>query len=394
MKIPDMELHQSHARSYGGGSFELVPGYDDPGCPRLYQAKYELERVVWDDSWQRQYGAAVHKAIDIFEGGSITPEAALEKIWPVVLGPERFIEAVRDLTRMVERLAVETHTVATEQFLRMKLYTDEDYGDVYLGGSIDRIAIDLINAWILYFDDWKTDRKPPSYENLNRWIQGFWYASLLRANADSFMADDLVGQVGIKGRYEAVKWYGLERVFTNDDLDYFEAWAESLARTILRDKTAEPIINPGCGWCPIRMDCPAWVGLPADGATLLERMTDTKLEFLAPRLKEMTDVRLQLEKLEKDVKGMISGRVLAPDSGDEFKAGGTRWFLNPAEKRVADVKAVAKIMGDDFWFLASVTLGAIDNWVEDHPEERAEMEKAVGKVRAKPRLKSEPVSGE
>lgn len=389
VRIPEQVFRQSHAAAYGGGSLELVAGYDEPGCPLFYEAKYVKGSIPGGDtSWQREYGIAVHEAIAKFEEGATTPEDALKAVWPPGLGVDRFSEAVTDLTRLVERLGTATHTVAAEEDLTCPLYTDPDYGPVRLGGRIDRVAIDGVNPHIIYFDDYKTDRRPPSYKNLERWFQGFWYGALVRANAGRWIADDQVDRVEVVGRYEAVKWYGLNRAFSNDDLDLFMAWAESLARRILRDKKAKPVLNPGCAWCPIRHDCPEWKKLPGIGVGLLERLAKTTLETRVPVMEEAADVRKKLEAQEEDITEALRERILRSGS---FEVDGQSWTLADAVRRYADPQAVHRIMGDEFYDAVSVTLGKVDDWIEEHPDRKVEMDRAIGQAPAKAKLKKEPV---
>lgn len=389
MRIPEQTFRQSHAAAYGGGSLELIPGYDDPGCPRFYEAKYVKGQIPGGDtSWQREYGIAVHDAIHRFEGGGMTPEDALKAVWPPGLGLERFSEAVTDMTRLVERLGTSTHTIAVEEDLTTLLYVDPDYGPVQLGGRVDRIAIDGVNPHVVYFDDYKTDRRPPSYANLDRWYQGYWYGALVRANAGRWIPDDQVDRVEVVGRYEAVKWYGLNRPFTNDQLDLFLAWAESIAFRILRDKKAKPVLNPGCAWCPVRHDCPEWKKLPGLGAGLLERLSKLKLIERIPFMDEAAEIRKKLEVMEKDVIEALRERVLLSGS---FESAGQVYTLDDATRRYADARAVHRIMGDEFYEAASVTLGAVDEWIEKHPERKLEMDRAIGLAPAKAKLKKAPI---
>lgn len=386
-----MVLRQSHAAAYGGGALELIPGYDEPGCPRLYEAKYVKRSIPAELAPHLEYGTAIHNALRVMEDETLTPDEALREIWPPGLGPERFDEAMRDLRRVIERGGALIHTIATEEELTAHLYEDEDFGAVSIGGRLDRIGIDGVNEARLYFDDYKTDRRPPSYANLDRWIQGRWYAALLRANAHRYLPEHVWDRVEIIGRYEAVKWYTLERQFTDDEIEIFLAWAESIARRILRDKAAQPVLNPGCGWCPIRHDCPAWNSLPGEGSALLERITPEPLEDRVALSEEAQEIYRKLKVFLDDVEAALREKVQLEG---EVVAAGKRWWLEPGELRWADPRRLHSIMGEDFYGAVRVTLGSVDDWVEEHPEKEPEVKRAIDSVPAKDRLKSEEVVDE
>jgi hypothetical protein len=364
---------------------ELIPGLDEPGCPWLYQKKYVHRKKMPEFAWQLDYGSAIHGALQVMEEEMIDPLEALKRVWPAELGPERFDEAMRDLRAWLEN-PDDLHTIATEQDLTAVLYEDEDFGVVKIGGRIDRIAIDGVNPSVIYFDDYKTDRRPPSYKALNRWIQGYFYASILKANAHRYMPDQ---NAEVVGRYEAVKWYRLQKVFTDDDLEVFLAWAESIARRILRDKKPEPVLNPGCGWCPIRVDCAAWQALPGEGTGLLERMAKLPLEKRVAEWDEVKSIARRLDQISKETEAAVKDKVAA--EGAAVEMAGIRWSLANAERRWADPRQLHQIMGDAFYDTVRVTLGDVDTFKEDHPELGAKIEKAIGLIPANPKLKGEPV---
>lgn len=390
MRIPNQRLTQSMASAYGAGALELIPGYEEPGCPRLYREKYVQGTDVPEPfAWQRHYGSTVHAALELLEAGAVTPEEALISVWDPALGPDRFLEAVKDLDSLLGRGDTGVHTVAVEQDLEIDLYEDEDYGKVKIGGRIDRIGTDLVLPNRLYFDDYKTDRRPPSYANLDRWIQGQWYAALVRGNAKKFLPAGQVKRVEVVGRYEAVKWYGLDKTFTNQQLDAFLSWAESLARRILRDDTAKPRLNPACGWCPIRGDCPEWARLAGVGDGLLERLVDVPLEKRGLALEKLGKVRRDIERAEDDIKAAIIEKIRLTKA--PFVVKKTEFYLKPTEKRFAQAEEIYTIMGEEFWPLVSISMERLDEWVARNPDKKQEVELWVRKAPGNDQLKDRPV---
>lgn len=369
MRIPNGELHHRHINTYGSGGVELT-GDPISGCPLLYKRRY-VDRDIPDlVKPELSYGSAIHRALYLMEEDNVPPEDAIQQAWDTVLPLERWEEALIDMRRIVERGGPLTtlHTLAVEQELTMPLYDDPEFGPIRYGGILDVIAVDggAFDEPIptLYLQDYKTDRGVPTRRQVENWPQGKGYALLLRANAGLWFPD--AERVKIVGIYDAVKRYPITLEYTDSQLDEFQSWAIAVSRLILRDETAEPKLNPGCTWCPVRQDCPAWNGLPGDAETLLDRLSKGKLEF---RFKQMDAARTMITRLEKmvaDTKAAVIEKIKAEGP---WTVGVDTWVVKRGNRReIVDMKRVHEIMGDDFYLVAAVGLGVLDKWLDDHRE--------------------------
>lgn len=367
MKIPNKELHYSHLRAYGAGSIDLAPGEFETGCPRLYKSRYVGRRRPEPGVGALSYGSTIHAALALIEAESVPPDVALARVWDPGMGMDRWEEAERDIRRVIERggMVMGLHTIAVEQDLATDLYEDPEYGLIRYGGRLDVVAIqdDDEDVPTLAVIDYKTDRGVPTRKFVEGWAQGIGYGMILYDHRAEFVpwADD----VRIVGVYDAIKRYPMWIEYSRERIEMFRAWASAMASIILRDTTAEPVLNPGCSLCPIRDDCPAWQSLPGQGQGLLERLSKGSLEKKVAHLDEATTMQSRLDLWMKDVKQALIEhiRVAGP-----LQAGQFEWYLDQGELREADVHRLAQLMGDQFPNVAKVTLGEFDKWVEDHPE--------------------------
>lgn len=365
MRIPDSIFRQSHAARYGGGAFELIVGYDEPGCPRAYHLRYEEHRPEEPDV-PRARGTAVHAALALMESEAMPMDEALSRSWPAALGPETYMETLEMLIDWLSRPDDGTHTVANELELTAPLYTDEDFGPIMIGGRIDRLAIVMDQPRLLIFDDYKTDAPPPLKADMAKWIQGYFYAEITRFNAHRWIGSGFSPQ--IVGRYVALRWYDLEKEYFVPELEMFKAWAESVARRLLRDENPVPILNPGCGRCDYRMDCPAWLELPGQGRTLLERIRNTELESQMALRPEANEVRLNLLHFTQGIDDLARHRL--PVGGSLTSGDVEVARVTSEQEQVGDLKAVHEMMGEEFYHRVSMSKKALEQYGRDVPEKR------------------------
>lgn len=386
VRIPDMTLYYSRISTYGGGGLEMDPGVDEPGCPDLYHHKYvESDRSSEMDSWMLRYGLVIHEALYLMEEETLDYGEALTRVWDPALSMDRWEEAVTDLRGVVERGGLNLHTVAVEQDLSCHLYTDGEYGDVTYGGRIDWIGVDSnigdVDVPTIYFADYKTNRGTPSRQDVEEWKQGVGYAMLVAANIERYLPG--VESFRIVGIYDAIKRYAIHLEYTPERMEHFRAWASAIARTILRDEDHEPRLNPMCGWCPIRTECELWLGLPGEGAGLLERMSSTPLLERIEQMEEAQKIKGQLDKMIKSTQVAMKERIVVTKKA--IPQGDSEWFISQGEKREVDIAVLFRLMGDEFLNVASVTLGKVDVWQEEHLD--VDLGPAIRSVPGSPGLK-------
>ena len=385
MKLPDLTLYHSRIARYGAGGLELDYGVAEPGCPRLYAATYHNDTPIVElPTMPTRYGSAVHAAIQLLDEG-VGVDEALQQVWDVRLGPDRYGEALKDLRDLVERGGVLTqvHTLATEVELVAELYVDEDFGPIKYGGIIDYVGVG--EGPSLHFADFKTNRAPISRAQVERSRQFLGYGWLVRAHADDLLPGGLL--VDVVGWLEALKHYSLPVVFTDLMLDEWAAWAAAVARTILRDDDPKPRLNPGCGRCGIRSDCPAWNSLPGEGSGLLSRVANTPLARRATALVKAKETKNRLAAFIDDTEAAIRETIELDDA--PFKTNTHRWTLTQGEQKRVDGLQAHQIVGDRFYDLARVSIGELEQWGKDHPEDRGAVQKAVQRLPGNVRLTME-----
>jgi len=161
---------------------------------------------------------------------------------------------------------------------------------------------------------------------------------------------------------DALRWRDVEWRFVPSELEEWREWAAAIARQILRDEEAPEILNPGCSWCPIKLDCRSYRRLPGEGVGLLERSTAASIEELWRWREEAAETVKKLKAGIEQVDGMIAERV-ALDG--ELVLDGWRWFEDDAWGNVLDKEQLRQVIGTrEFVELASISKSALDRYVK------------------------------
>jgi hypothetical protein len=138
-----------------------------------------------------------------------------------------------------------------------------------------------------------------------------------------------------------------------------------------------PILNPGCGFCDYRMDCPAWLELPGMGKALLERIRNTELEAQMALRPEANDVRLRLEHFTGAIDELARSRLTI---GSSITAGEVSVERKPREQdQVEDLRAVHDLLGDEFYKRATISKKALEQYGRDVPEARGKVRELLVK---------------
>jgi hypothetical protein len=357
MLIPEhdgrMTVSPTMLRTYGAGGFRLTEHEGERGCPRQFKAKYVEQRVADDGrSDALAYGSLFHRALYLMDEEQLTPEQALERVWPVRMDPAFWSEARRDLTAYLERGASPTDrygTIAVEQELSAHLYDDEDFGPVWIRAILDWLGVDLDAPGVLHAVDYKTNRHPPSVDDVRGDIQLKIQHLVVRENAARYgMRDPRVVM-----HLDAVKWREVEVSYSDAEIEDLRTWLVAVVRAILRDEEALPVLNPGCGWCPVRGDCPAYTALPevADQARGVLAMLDGDEARWSWRSKA-NKVRLLLAKAVEDVDREFERR--ARENGG-LRVGDTEWVVETDWATEIDMARLHQAMGESFYQVASTS---------------------------------------
>ena len=371
MKIPEvggrMTVSVSQLRTYGAAGFDLDNFEGARGCPRQYKARYVDKTAPRQEADVLNYGTIIHRALELMETEPQTPEDALSKVWKVQMGADWWAEAVEDLRRYLERPASPLSNyavIATEKHLTAELYVDPDFGPVDFQGYIDAVAVDYHTPNLLHVVDFKTNRQPPSVDDVRADAQGKGYSWLALQNAGQLVHGAAPEDIKVVFHLDAIKWRELPPIhFSAHDLDMWHGWMVAVVRAILRDEEAKPIINPGCAHCPVAASCPAYQALPDKAAALLRVKPDDRDE-LARWAVKVNDMRLLLEKAFKRANEDFSAD--ASQLG-EVVAGGQRWAPEVQWANAPDTRQLHRVLGDRFYDAVTVTKAGIERATAGDP---------------------------
>jgi hypothetical protein len=364
MRIPDGPngrpcVSVSQLRTYGAPGFDLDNFESARGCPRQYKARYVTKEAKRDDAGVLRYGTVIHKAFEVAEAETMSPEDALERVWDPMLGQEWFAEAVEDLRKYMERPAGvmgNYSVIASEAHLVAPLFTHEKYGPIDFQGYVDEVSLDARDPYLLHLRDFKTNRQPPSVMDVKRDAQGKGYTWLTLQNLDQLMPGSDPDRVRVVFHLDAIKWAELPPVyFDAHDLDEWHAWMVAVVRAILDDEEAKPHVNPGCASCPVRDTCPAFQALPNGAADLLAVKPDDRDRLVAWR-----DRANAMRLLLKHAVDEADGRFVddAKQLGG-LTAGGYRWEPETVWETHVDTRGLHDLLGERFYDAVSPTKAAL-----------------------------------
>lgn len=344
-------------RTYGAGGFRLIVHEEQRGCPRQWKAKYVERRVeAGDRSYALRYGSLVHAVLYVMEEEGLDPEEALDRCFPADAEPEMFAEARKDLQAYMERRAMPRDRFATlgvELDLSAELYVDEVFGPIWYRGIVDWLGLDPEYPDVLHAVDYKTNRTPPHDGDVKGDVQLKGYDWLVRQMMFRYGGRRVVMHL------DAVKWREVEVFYSDQEIEEWHAWAVAVVRKILRDEEAKPRLNPGCDWCPVKNDCPAYDTLPEQAQIVLGQAPDTlnDREYALNWRDRANGYRLLLEKAVKTIDA--SFQQTAREKG-VLTVGDWRWTLEPEWGDVIDMRALHAAVGDRFYDMVSVTKKAIE----------------------------------
>lgn len=376
MRIPENTIRTSHIRTYGSTGFSLEGVADEPGCPHLYKAKYVDGGLKEMRSYALEYGTLLHDVFYLVEEENLPPlPDALEKAWAraeTTLGPEAYQEAIDDLTTYMDRSDDGYACVAVEQELTAPLM-EIDGVQYYFGGRLDWIGIDPTQPNVLVVKDYKSNRFPPRQQTLDADNQFTHYIALAKANAYKYLPDVHPDDVRVIGIMDAFKWRQVETYREEWQIERYMDWLMAMCRRIVQDNEALPVLNEDCAWCPLRMTCPEFTGVPVEGEVLVQRfqMTD-RLEDRVELMEHAMLVMKNLKPLIADVQDEL--KTKATHDGPQF-VGDMVFDVEPSWENVWDVSRLATVLGDDFLNVVGVTAYKVDAVVKRKPELKEDVER-------------------
>lgn len=345
-------LSPTQLRAYGAGGFTLSEQELPQGCPRQYKARYVERRVPEQSSYELDHGRYVHKALHLMEEQGLTPDEALVAALPHGVTPEGFAEARADIEAYLERGASPSDrfgTLGTELELDAELYVDEEFGPVRIRAILDHIAADTDYPNVLHCTDFKTNRRPATTAEVRGDVQ---------LKTQHYVAAEWARSIGMPSprvvmHLDLVKFRDVEVVFSEADIAAWRDWAEAVARAILRDETAEPVLNPHCDRCPVRGDCPAYADLPSTAERVLTGLAGIEDDAELLRWRDSANrFRLLLEKAVDGIDARFKERALA---AGVLEVGGAEFVRDTDWATEVDLPGLHTVMQGAFYDVISTS---------------------------------------
>ena len=201
-----------------------------------------------------------------------------------------------------------------------------------------------------------TNQAPPSREAVAKDVQLMGYSWLVLQNLELL---GLRPGSRIVAHLDAVRWKDIAWQFERFELDEWRDWAEAIARRILRDDEGEPVLNPGCNWCPVKLDCPAYLALPGSGDSLLERFTTTSAEEMWRWRQEAAELMKKLKAGVDEVDATLKQKATT----GAFQIGDQVWSMEDSWSNVLDKQQLIGVIGQGrFIELAEISKTKLDGY--------------------------------
>jgi PD-(D/E)XK nuclease superfamily len=338
-----VQVSISQLRRYGAVDLLGEDSEGVRGCPRAYALTYSGPSVPEIPNPAAELGSVLHRALHRMETHTCGPEDALGAVWPATLGMDDYATAQEILLGYLEREGPMTRyaTLDTELDLSVLLYVDDEFGPVYFRGIVDNLSVDPTEPDIVHLIDHKSSARPVSVDSLRGDVQLRGYDWLVRR-----WWTDQHGQppARVVAHLDLLRYRDIAIEYTPYELDIWHGWACAMVRTMLRDRAAMPILNPGCSMCAVRWGCPAWKSLPGEGASMLARMAGRAVGELKELYGDAAEVAALLGKQLTDLKAVLEAETHAVGA---LRVGDQDWVSEPGSKTVADVLAMVGLLLPD-----------------------------------------------
>jgi hypothetical protein len=359
----------SQFRTFGSGDLTLNGHEEEKGCPRQYHRKYVLKDVPGEErSRPLELGSVLHRALELMEENSIGPEDALMQAWSPRLDAAAWSEALRVLLEYLDRGGPMTvyATLAHELDVSSLLYEDEVYGPVMFRSILDYVGVDVNEPGVLHGVDFKSNQAPPTIEAVQRDMQMRSYDWQLRQQWANLVPGKYSPRIVM--HLDALRYRDIAVTYTPDQAEEWRSWAEAVARQILRDETAEPHLNAGCTWCPVKHDCPKWLLLPDVGRSLAVKRTGQTPAQLHKQRKDLGLVK----KLVEDALGSIDEQLEAEfrANGNHLALNGETWVQEDNWKNAVNLPRLHGILGDALYDVVTSSKSALEKYARTLPPEK------------------------
>jgi hypothetical protein len=339
----------SQWRTYGAADLVLDEHEEPRGCPRQYHRRYVLKDIPPRVRNQAaRAGTLLHEALHYMEEHDTGPEEAIAAVWNPRLPPETFAELKEVLLSYLDRGGPMNRyaTLGNELDLVTELYVDDEFGPVMFRAIIDWIGLDLDDQALLHIVDYKSNMAVPNRSEARRSVQLKGYNWMIFQLWDRWLRGQPKRAVI---HLDALRWKDIVVRFTAEELEEWHAWAVAVTRRMLRETEWAPRLNEGCAWCPVKDDCPEWLGLPGHGESVLMRATPETPEEVFTRMREFQRVAKLLDTGAKELAARLEAET---EKVGQLMLPGETWAHDTKWENETDWESLQRILGDRVWEVA------------------------------------------
>ncbi len=311
-------------------------------CPQKFKFQ-EIDRIRAPKSREALFGTLVHSALQfMFKSDPLFPTVdevinfyrehwppaetwqlesqhdPLKRSWTTEDEKIYFEEGIKILRKFYEKNPPWNFSVlALESKFEVTL-ADENTGEVHvLSGKIDRIDKTGDHAYEII--DYKTARRMPSQENVNKDLQLALYSLGLQRRWPHVDADSI-----------ALTLYFVkhgEKLTTSASVEKTEATKKEILKRIseiqkrlTEGKPFEPMPGPLCDWCSYRPICPAWKHLYRKqqvASSMQQGDIEARMSEYFKLQKEKKDAETRIKELQQAIREYMDAEGVTRVFGNE-----------------------------------------------------------------------------
>ena len=347
-------------------------------CPR--RMSFSMRRWTEDGdppeatNESNAYGTAIHEVFRLLEVENLNDDEAIQRAFDQYGGhlwPHDLVRLKKDVAIYHERDPLHVRLIGAEVDVRVPLLKWNGK-TIYFRGQIDRLYERLDQPGRFIHRDYKSSKWPKTQAEVNEDLQMWAYNWLIHEYWPE--CEDIL-QV-----YDQLEAGEIETRKSEHQRREIREWIKRQTMAVLNDDPADgqgdgllkPKFNDWCPYCPIAESCevPAQLSpFAKDRMDALSEIGDDEpidLERVRRYVDDLADAetaRKLLERYEKKVKALV--KELPPD--DQERLGFGSYRRNNTVWSSDALEAIYELLGPEFFSLASLSKGRIEDYLAGDP---------------------------